>query len=272
MSEESQAAKGGAGKWFLKKFFISPATWAGLSAGIAAGLSLLHKGPLGGAIGFGSMVGVGTGALFLTVVIAVRAMHKKNRQSAELADRQNTELREQFILADLCKAGRTDDAALLEKMFADRDAVLKQCRGREDDADAAHTVELASAIISESCLQAEELQDLHRRAQDPLLDGPDGAEAKIEEIRAELQRAYQAVANARSRLRRGESLSEIDFLADSASVAAGNLAALTGRLEEETAIAKRVEQRMRPDRAGWMDADGERDSAEPAVEELGEYE
>ena len=83
----------------------------------------------------------------------------------------------------------------------------------------------------------------------------------IAEIRGRMRAAYQALANSRSRLRRGEQLREVDFLGGPEALPNLDLAALTGRLEEETTISRRIEKRLhgeRPDRADWMeDSDGE---------------
>lgn len=199
--------------------------------------------PLGGAISGGILLGFGVGMLSFLIMHGIKASHRLATESGKEGDSASNE---QGILESLRISGQTDDADLLEKMLGDRDAILKRCRNRSENADAAHTLDLANAIVSESSLQAEELQDLVRRVEDPLLDSPDGAEDKIEEIRAGLRRAYQAVADAQSRLRRGEQLKEVDFLADADSLASRDLSALTGQLEEETFVSRRVEERLRP--------------------------
>ena len=89
------------------------------------------------------------------------------------------------------------------------------------------------------------MQDLARRIEDPILDIPDGAEATVEEIRQQWTDAYRAIVDARTRLRKGESLENIDFLDDSeASSSSQSLAELTARLNEETQIAERVQDRV----------------------------
>ena len=117
------------------------------------------------------------------------------------------------------------------------------------------------AIVSSTCLEVEELQDLLRRADDPLLDGPKNSEKMITASRERIRAAYQAVADSRRRLRRGEKLQEVDFLVEPEAASPNlDLAELTGRLKEETVISLLVEERLmgeRPDRADWMEDESE---------------
>ena len=123
------------------------------------------------------------------------------------------------------------------------------------------------AIVSSTCLEVEELQDLLRRADDPLLDGPKNSEKMITASRERIRAAYQAVADSRRRLRRGEKLQEVDFLVEPEAASPNlDLAELTGRLMGE-----------RPDRADWMedesevkDESGEKDAFTTASERLSE--
>ena len=189
------------------------------------------------------MLGFAAGMISFLIAHGINASHNKALE-AETDGASNSN--EQAVLESLRSSGQSDDADLLEKMLGDRDAILKRSQGQTSNADAVHTLELASAIVTESCLQAEELQDLVRRVEDPLITSPDRAEETIEGIRDDLQRAYQAVADARSRLRRGETSKKVDFLADSESLTSLNLSSLASQLEEETAVSKRIEERLRP--------------------------
>lgn len=244
MADDDQNTKGSAATWFLKKFFTSPATYVGLAVALAVGRASLGVDvPMGGAIGGGMMMGFGAGMISFLIMHGIKASHNKALKTEKDGTSNSNE---QAVLESLRRAGQSDDADLLEKMFGDRDAILKRSKGQTENADAAHTLELASAIVTESCLQAEELQDLVRRLEDPLLTSPDQAERTIGEIRTGLQRAYQAVADARSRLRRGEKSKKVDFLEDSESLSSLNLSSLTNQLEEETAVSKRIEERLRP--------------------------
>lgn len=266
MTDDVHNAKGGVAKWFLKKFFTSPATWLGILAGGAVGNAFINaSGVVSGGIGMGAMVGIAVGMIVFTVLMSIRLAHKN---ATKLFGDGGVESHEQSVLANLRDASQTEDAELLEKMLRDRDAVLKRCRGLEGESDATHTADLVSAIVSESCLQLEELQDLVRRAADPMLDAPGDVAEKIEAARANLRRAYQAVADARSRLRRGERACEIDLLSGSNSPARLDLASLSNQLEEETAISKRVEDRMRPDFESSIVADEPVESSEAGLREL----
>ena len=84
-----------------------------------------------------------------------------------------------------------------------------------------------------------------------------GIRSAIRGFYANSHKDEEAVADARRRLRRGEQLREVDFLkGPEAALPNLDLAELTGCLEEETAISRRVEERLigeRPDRADWMD-------------------
>ncbi|NNE90548.1 MAG: hypothetical protein HKN23_02780 [Verrucomicrobiales bacterium] len=243
--------------WFLRKLVTTPATWIGLLTGSAAGIALAQKGPLGGSIGFGIISGVAAAVVIAGLTRAIQHSHKvsKNRDLVNPLERD--------LVGELRKTGLEEDARLLESMLDDRDAVLKRCQNREEDPDARHTAELVSSIIQATCRRAGELQDLSRRVNDPILESPPGAEESIELIREDLKRAYRAVADARSRLRRGNRLTEPDFLADEKSMGSLDLDGLTSRLEEETAISKRIENRivMEDSRDSTVDSsDPERES------------
>ncbi len=182
--------------------------------------------------------------------------------------RQDVESPENLIVTELRDSALEDEAVLLEKMMADRDAISKRCVRQADDADAKHTLALVEAIISESARQAEELQDLVRRVEDPLLKSPKGAAVKIDEVRGNLTKAYQAVADTRSRIRRGERLDKVDFLADEQTIIGMNLEVLTQRLSNETAISNRIDERLHPEiESRIVEDDRSSQADEPTVEE-----
>lgn len=236
------------GKWFLKRLFVSPPTWVGLLAGAGAGIAMASKTPLAGAVGFGCLIGFAAGMVAYAMSHGIReayAMHQEREKSAQKSAGHGSSEKEQALLDELERTDLDDIAQLLASMFQDQAAIVQRAEEHETDTDAAHTVELVSAMIAEACREAEELQDLHRRVNDPILDAPEDAESAVDEIRSGLKRAYQAVADARSRLRRGEKLNDMDFLADPEALKSRDLPALTRQLEEETAIAKRIEDRIR---------------------------
>ncbi len=247
MGDDDKEAKEGAGKWFLKKLLVSPATWAGVIAGFAVGIPFAAETPLGGAIGFGSIVGLAVAAFTFLIYNGVRASHHQSKLKAAEESRRISKGREDAALDELRASKLNGDADLLGKILSDRDAIEKICEGKEKEADAVHTLQLISTIVEKSCFQSEEIHDLARRMADPILETPEGAEEKLEELRADLKRTYQAIADARSRLRRGERLSEVDFLADEKSIANLSLSSLAAQLEEETSVSRRIEDRVRID-------------------------
>ena len=172
MSDQAKGGRPPIGSWFVRKFFGSAPTWIGLTAGLATGAAFLDKGPLGGAIGFGTMVAICAGLGSLGILKAVRSIyeeaHREGEQDSGSEDSQDA------VVAGLRAAGHGGDADVLEKLFSDRDAILRRCRNREaaDDMDAEHTLELVEAIVASACSEAEELQDLLRRVDDPLLEAP----------------------------------------------------------------------------------------------------
>jgi len=253
--------KGGAGIWFLKKLITAPAVWLGALAGSGVAYAMAGKTPLGGMIGFGSMVGIVVALIAFGATAAISSAYRSSRNkdgkdSVELA-----------ILEELETSGLGEGAELLRKMTADRDAVVARCSDRTEDADAIHTRDLVNAIVEKSFRQAEELQDLERRNNDPLLEAQENADQRISSLRKDLTYAYQAVANARSRLRKGEHLDEIDFLESSENLGQYSLSDLAKQLEEETIISRRVDQRMQPDyQSGIVIEDSPESSSEDELE------
>ena len=79
----------------------------------------------------------------------------------------------------------------------------------------------------------------------PLLDSPPDAEAEVAAIRSELRAAFRAMADTHTRLRRGESLVVVDFLAETESSAPSELATLTRRIEGERDLSDRVAERLK---------------------------
>lgn len=190
------------------------------------------------------MVGLAVGGLTFLIMTGIRASHKN---AMEKKQSLGNAAGEQAILESLRGSDQDHDADLLEKIFGDRDAIRKHSLAHPDNKDAVHTLELVASIVEQCCSQSEELQDLVRRSSDPLLDAPVGAEQTVDEIRSDLKKAYQAIADARSRLRRGERLEEADFLNDQQARSVRPLSTLTSQLEEETAISRRIEERVSPE-------------------------
>ena len=249
--KDSDSSALSTGKWFLSKLIKTPAVYLGTVIGIAAGITIAGvSGPWAGVF-TGTFLGIAATALTWLASTGIRASHIRSKAMELAEEAERTAALEQSALNTLREAGHNSDAELLEKIFQDRDAIVDRARDRGDfdseDVDTEHTLELVSAIVARACAQSEELHDLVRRLEDPLLKSPAGADQKIAELRADLTLAYQAVANARSRFRRGEKLAEIDFLADTSSLSSLNLAALAGKLQEETELSRRVEERLQID-------------------------
>ena len=133
-------------------------------------------------------------------------------------------------------------------------------QGRESG----EVIGLVTPIMTLAWSEAEELEDLARRAKDPLLDSPEDSESRREKIRAELIAAYRTMADARSRLRRGEKLSRKDYLGGENE---SDLAVLTERLAEETEVAERVEARMEPDFGNIVFSENESEEGDASADE-----
>ncbi len=255
-----------AGLWFLGKVLRHPASYVGLAAAIGVGVAAAAAAmPVGGVIGFATMVGLAVGMLGFLVGYGIKASHRQasdNEAGVPLATLDAA------LLAGLGEVEEKQVAVVLEKLLGDRNAIARLVAENPDNEDAAHTFELVSRLFSEAVSQAEELQDLARRGRDPLLEAGKDAEAKSEAIRGQIESAYRAVADTRSRLRRGEKLARRDFLEPAA---ASSLPALTERLVGETEIARRVEERMRPD-FGNVVFSSEEDEVNSSAREEGSWE
>ncbi len=239
MGSMNEAGKSkSAGRWFMGNLLRHPASYIGLAAAIGVGLASFPVGmPMGGIIGMSVMVGM----LSFLVGHGIKASHGRARENENI---EHTATLDEELLAGLREVEEGEVAAVLERMSEDRDAIGRLLADSPGNEDASHTLELVSAILIEAASQAEELQDLARRSADPLLSSPDDATKKISELRRQIESAYSAVADSRSRLRRGEKLARRDFLAPTAS---SSLSALTEQLTGETEIARRVEERVRRD-------------------------
>ena len=235
--------KPGPFRWFAGKLLKAPAAWLG--CGLAAFVSYsaaMADMPIGGALSFGIIVGLGVGLFAFLISAGIAASHRKamNADGDGSATATETNMIEEMRRSDL-----SNDSEILKKMIEERRAIARRALEQEDSADFHHTRRLVGAIVREAFGRAEELQDLARRIADPILDIPDGAEATVAEIRQQWTDAYRAIVDARTRLRKGESLENIDFLDESeASSSSHSLAELTARLNEETQIAERVRDRV----------------------------
>jgi len=152
--------------------------------------------------------------------------------------------RERALIAELRPAGLDDDAALIEKILRDRDAIRLRAAELADQPDAVHSADLVEAVGMLAVRSGDALQDLVRRHEDPHLNAPVDVESQIAASRDELRQAYQAVVDTRTRLRKGQFLSEADIVAVSAS---GTLRGLTEQLQAETKVAELVEKRLQDD-------------------------
>lgn len=231
----------------------------GLLAAAGVAVPYLNQGgPIGGAIGMGLMMG-GLAWVVSWLVFGIPHLRKVERAKQLLAEMRAQEM---ATVGEFKVAGLGEDAAILEKMFRDRDAIVARAAELGDNVDALHTSDLVERITAEASGEADELLDLARRADDPLLETPEGGRERIDEIRGRLETAYRAVADARTRLRRGDVLSETDFLADPSAPTPGGLEVLAKQLAEETAIAERVDARLRGEYAALAPSELEEDGEE----------
>lgn len=240
--EGDEPSKGATG-WFLGKLFRNPAGYIGLAAGVGVAISsLLAAIPLGGAIGLGALVGGAVGMLSFLIGYGIQASHRKALESEENAPTDDFSSKE--LVENLQKVGENEAASVLEKLVVEHEETKKLSRELLQGRESGEVLKLVTPIMVLASSEAEELEDLARRANDPLLESPEDSDARREKIRAELIAAYRTMADARSRLRRGEKLSQKDYLGGENE---SDLSALTERLAEETEIAERVEARMEPD-------------------------
>lgn len=164
------------------------------------------------------------------------SVHEEPVQERDFGNRD----RERKVVLNFNLAGLPEDAELLGRLFADRDAVLDllldapaktqiQSKGMEP---------LVVATVKAAVHRAEDLLDYERRVHDPLLDVPEGA---LEEARRDIHAAYVALADTRTRVRRhlaadvSEAVNVLDY---------APLRALVAKLEDQTEVAHRVESRM----------------------------
>jgi len=149
--------------------------------------------------------------------------------------------REMRVVLSFKNAGFPEDATLLCKMFADRDAILDfLAHGTEHHADTRDIDQLVRATTRSTVRLAEHILDFERRAADPLLGLSEAGVEDLEHSRGDLHAAYVALVNTRSRLRRCEVLHPDAFNPHDYAP----LRKLVAALEDESEIAKRVETRM----------------------------
>ncbi|MCP5538836.1 MAG: hypothetical protein H7A53_01675 [Akkermansiaceae bacterium] len=240
MDDGKEHGRGQLARWLLARIFTSPAAWIGAAAGTGVGIAASGPSTTGGAIGMGTMAGLAVGGIVLALVSVVRRSFENSRRGLGAAQ----EAREGEAVAALERDGLDGDAALLRKIFAERDAVIARAP-LENPGEATSTLELVGAMAEASRARAEDLHDLERRLRDPLLDSPPDAEAEVAAIRSELRAAFRAMADTHTRLRRGESLVVVDFLAETESSAPSELATLTRRIEGERDLSDRVAERLK---------------------------
>ena len=240
---EDEKRKGAFG-WFLGKLVRAPAAYLGLAAGIGAGVASAGAGiPLPGAIGGGMIVTFGVGMFAFIISQGILAAHR-HAQRPSSSDPVDTGI-EEALLAALRSLGKEEIVDLLEKIEESGQAIEAHARAHPDSEDAQHTRDLVRALRLESIRQAAEYEDLARREADPLLESPPQVTEHLERILADLQAGYRALADTRSRLRRGDLLSRTDFLEP---VPRGTrLSALATQLQEESDIARGVEARLQPE-------------------------
>lgn len=246
----SEQKEKGALRWFAGKFFLHPASWFAMLAALLSGIAASGADiPLGGAIGGGLVVGFGAGGLLFLIFEGIKASYR-NAMKKERSSLESEEI--QARLAALQEAGHEDSADLLESLLGEAKALEQLVSKQPENADAVHTSVLVQAIVIAAFGEVEEYEDLRKRVEDPILDTPEGAEGRVEEIRERWTEAYRAAADARSRLRKGLSLDESDYA--SAGVATeSDLQSLTERLARETEIGQRVRERLRSTEEGELE-------------------
>ncbi|MCB1078542.1 MAG: hypothetical protein KDM64_12010, partial [Verrucomicrobiae bacterium] len=231
MSREKQDS--GAIGWFLGRFFRSPSSYVGILSALGMGAAASSAGvPVSGAIGLGSLVGIAVGALSFLIWYGIKSSHRK---ATELRKEANVSAVDESLLKALRESGEPGAARLLEKLCAERNAIMRQVEASEDSGSAEPMLALATAILSEASRRADELADLARRRSDAHLESPANAEERMSAIRVELETAYGVVVDAKSGLREGEWQATEDWLS---SPGTGSLTALTAQLSEEMTIAR----------------------------------
>jgi len=238
---------GGATSWFLAKLVKTPAAWVGAGSGVAVGVLFAQTGPISGAIGFGTLVGLALGGLAFLVSMGISTSHRLTKENTELAIRKVEEEQETRAVSALREDGLEEQAEMLEKIRRDRDAILEYCETSNSKGAADHTLLLVSAIVEKYCIRADELCDIERRVADPLLRVPQESTAKGALIRAEMEETYRVVADARTLLRQSNFRTEASSLISPDDVPNLGLDRLVSKLEEETAISRRVESRLHSD-------------------------
>lgn len=245
MEEKEPKDQSNSTTWFLGKFVRAPAAWLGIGAAVFMGWAAYGANiPIGGAIGFGGLVGFAVGMLSFLIGVGIKVSHqrsleaKSNPEEAEGTDSIPEKLR---------TSGLSEDAALFEKLLRDHEAIRELGRKENHNPKVQSMEELVSTIVKECGARAEILQDLIRRKEDPLLESPENADETIAAIRSDWQRAYRAIADVRSLILEGGVSNDVDFLESSSNSAAGVLIDPVSRLEEETALSRRIAERLRPE-------------------------
>ncbi len=245
MATTDKTGKLGLMGWALWRLVTAPAVWLGSAAGTAAGVQMAEQGTMGGGIGFGMLVGIGTSIVARGVHLLVHRSHADHISSEEKTATKERIALEQQTLEKLREVGLSDDASVLHKMIDARDAIVQHSlRSDVNSERSGPTLTLVSEIMRAALARVEELVDVKRRLDDPLLESPSDATKRLEGCQADLARGYRAVADARSRMLLHKELTADELLAATPSSAASGIDALAGQLEDETSILRGVERRM----------------------------
>lgn len=244
MAKRRNGGEGGMMGWLLRKLVTTPATWIGLAAGVAVGRAFAEVSGMGGGIGMGTLVGVGAGVASWALYRGIRSAYSKDRPRSDEAGQPEPERRERAMASRLRAVGLTEDADVFSKMLEARDAVRDRWSREEmDTAIGAPTVTLIDQLIDSVLPRLEELLDLTRRVEDPLLETPSDATETVQACRDDLVQAYRAIADCRSRILLRH---DPELLLDEPSVQnAERLRTLTAQLREETSVMERVDRRLR---------------------------
>ena len=234
--------KAGLWGWALRKLGKSPAAWIGGLVGVGVLFPGLAVIPPVGALCMAVLTGCGAAGVAKGIGLAVKSAHAMESNAEADAERKYREEQERRLLEKLQAVGLNEDADVLSKMLEARDAIFKRCEGPDVDAKTgAPTLDLVAKIAASALHRSEELLDLTRRVNDPHLDAPPAAEETIAACRADLIRAYQAVADSRSRILLYKEPNAEIFASSEKPV----LGSLAEQLEEETSVLEGIDRRLR---------------------------
>ncbi len=232
-------------RWSLWRLITAPAVWFGSVTGTAVGIQMAQHSTTGAGIGFGMMIGIVSAIMARGVHLIMHRTHEDHVAKESLAEAQARDQQEQGILQKLQAVGLSEELSILQKVFDARDAIVQQSAGADVSPErSAPTLSLVAEITRATLLRAEELVDLKRRVEDPLLDAPSDAVSRMDDCRADLARAYRAVADARTRMLLKKELTADELLEPSRDGPGRGIDGLAGQLEEETMMLRGVERRM----------------------------